>query len=143
MNVVSAETFKEYEVLKSEILDEVVDLSLGNCHKFSLHGSFEDRFDSVHGNLQLGHLSHGKIMTEFFESCHAFYDPVADYIDEFCSGNGWLYLYCKDQFLYHNFVPLGPSVLCFIKHEEKVGLWDHLLEWLHLKLEVTSLSIDA
>ena len=53
------------------------------------------------------------------------------------SGNGWLYLYCKDQFLYYNLVPLGLSVLFFIKHEEKVGLWGHLLEWLHWKSEVT------
>ena len=54
MNDVSAEAYKEYEVLKSEILDEVVDFSPGNCHEFSLHGSFEDQFDIVQGNLQLG-----------------------------------------------------------------------------------------
>ena len=54
MNVVSAEAYKEYEVLKPEILDEVVDISCGNCHDFSLHGSFEYQFDSVQGNLQLG-----------------------------------------------------------------------------------------
>ena len=63
MNDVSAEAYKEYEVLKSEILDEVVDVSLGNCHVFSLHGSFEDQFDSVQRNLQLGQPSHGKKMT--------------------------------------------------------------------------------
>ena len=39
MNDVSTEAYKEYEVLKSEILDEVVDVSRGNCHNFSLHGS--------------------------------------------------------------------------------------------------------
>ena len=81
--------------------------------------------------------SHAKIMTFFFETCHAFYVPMADYIDEFCSGNGWLYLYCKDQFLYYNLVPLGPSVLFFVKHEEKVGLWDHLLDWLSWKSDFT------
>ena len=54
MNDVSVEAYKECEVLKPEILDEVVDVSPGNCHMFSLHGSFEDQFDSVQGNLQLG-----------------------------------------------------------------------------------------
>ena len=53
------------------------------------------------------------------------------------SGNGWLYLYCKDQFIYYKFVLLGPSALFFVKNEKKVGLWDHLLEWLHWKSEVT------
>ena len=63
MNDVSAEAYKEYEVLKSGILDEVVDSSPRNCHVFSLHGSFEYQFDSVQGNLQLGQPSHGKKMT--------------------------------------------------------------------------------
>ena len=103
-----------------------------------MDGSFKDPFGRMLEGLQLEQLSHGKIMTEFFESFHAFYDPVADYIDEFYSGNGWLmYLYCKDQFLYCNFFPLGLSSLFFIKHEEKVGLWDHLLKWLHWKSKVT------
>ena len=66
MNDVIAESYKQYEVLTSEILDEVVDVSPRNCHVFSLHGSFEDQFDSVQGNLQLGQPSHGKQMTEFF-----------------------------------------------------------------------------
>ena len=103
----------------------------------SLHGSFEDQFDSMQGNLQLGQPSHGKQMTEFFEGCHVFYDPVAEYMENLGSGNGWLYFYCKDQFLYYNFLPLSLPYLCFIKHEEKLGLWDHLLEWLHWKSEVT------
>ena len=51
MNDVFAEAYKEYEVLKSEILDEVVDVSPGSCHEFSLHSSFEDQFDCVQGNL--------------------------------------------------------------------------------------------
>ena len=91
----------------------------------------------MQGNLQLGQLSHGKIMIEFFESCHAFYDPVVEYMENLGSGNGWLYLYCKDKFIYYNLVPLGISVFLFIKHEQNVGLWDHLLEWLHWKSEVT------
>ena len=114
-----------------------MDVSPENCHVFSLHSSFEDQFDSMQGNLQLGQPSHGKQMTEFFEGCHVFYDSVVGYMENLGSGNGWLYLYCKDQFLYYNFVPLGPSVLFFIKHIEKIGLWDHLLEWLHWKSEVT------
>ena len=87
MNDVSAKAYKEYEVLKLEILDEVVDVSPGNRHEFSLHSSFEDQFDSVQGNLQFGQLSHGKIMTEFFESCHVFYDPM-EYMANLGSGNG-------------------------------------------------------
>ena len=90
--------------------------------------SFEDQFDSVQGNLRLGHPSHGKQMTEFCKGCHVFFDPVVEYMENLGSGNGWLYLYCRDQFIYYNFVPLGPSVLVFVKHEEKVGLWDQLLD---------------
>ena len=66
MNDFSAEAYKEYEVLKSEILDEVVDVSPGNCHVFSLHSSFEDQLDNVQGNLQLGQLSHSKIINIIF-----------------------------------------------------------------------------
>ena len=69
----------------------------------------------------------------FFEGCHVFYDPVAEYMENIGSGNGWLYLYYKYQFLYYNLVPLALSVIFFINHEEKVGLWDHFLEWLHWK----------
>ena len=60
---ISFETHENNEVVKSEILDEVVDVLPGNCHEFSLHSSFEDQFESMQGNLQLGQLSHGKIMT--------------------------------------------------------------------------------
>ena len=63
MNDVSVEAYKEYEVMKLGILDEVVDVSPRNCHEFSLHISFEDQFDSMQGNLQLGQHSHGKKMT--------------------------------------------------------------------------------
>ena len=62
MNNVSAETYKEHEVLKSEFFDEVVDVSPRNCHVFSLHGFLEDQFDNMQGNLQLGQLSHGQPM---------------------------------------------------------------------------------
>ena len=53
MNDVSAEAYKEYEFLKSEILDEDVDCSPGNCHEFSLHGSFEYQFDGVQRKLEV------------------------------------------------------------------------------------------
>ena len=69
---ISFEMHEKNEVIKSEILDEVVDVSPGNCYVFSLHGSFEYQFDSVQGNLQLRHPSHGKKMIEFFEGCHVF-----------------------------------------------------------------------
>ena len=39
MNDVSAESYKEYEFSKSEILDEFVDVSPRNYHVFSLHSS--------------------------------------------------------------------------------------------------------
>ena len=51
---ISFEMHENNEVVKSEILDEVVDVFPGNCHDFSLHSSFEDQFDNVQGNLQLG-----------------------------------------------------------------------------------------
>ena len=88
MNDVSSKAYKEYEVLKSEILDEVVDVSPGNCQMFSLHGSFEDQFDNMQGNLQLGQPSHGKKMIEFFEGCHVFYDHVEEYMEKLDRGNG-------------------------------------------------------
>ena len=81
--------------------------------------------------------SHGKQMIEFFEVFHVFYDPMEEYMEKLGSGNGLLYLYCKDQFLYYNLVPLSLSSLFFIKHEEKVGLWNHLLDWIHWKPEFT------
>ena len=55
-----------------------MDVSPKTCHEFSLHGSFEDQFDSVEGNLQLGQPSHGKKMTEFFEGCRVFHNLVVE-----------------------------------------------------------------
>ena len=82
-------------------------------------------------------------MTKCFESFHSFYDPVAYYIDEFCSSNGWLCLYRKDQFIYPNLLSLSMSSLFFIKHDNKVGLWDHLLDWLHWKSKFSRLGSDS
>ena len=73
--------------MESESVNEVVDVSPRNFHVFSLHGSFEDQFDSMQGNLQLGQLSHGQPMTEFFEGCHVFYHPMAKYMKGLGEGN--------------------------------------------------------
>ena len=116
MNNVSTETYKEHEVLKSGVLDEVVDVSLGNCHVFSLHGSFEDWFDGMQGNLQLGRISHGQPTTEFFEGCHVFYDPVAKYMEGLGEGNDWSYLCLKHQFVYHSLLPLSISFFSIEHH---------------------------
>ena len=112
-----------------------MDVSPGNCHVFSLHSCFEDQFDSVQGNLQLGQPSHGKQMTEFCKGCHVFSDLVVEYMENLGIGKGWLYIYCKYQFLYYSLVPLGLSVLFFIKHEERFG-WigkNYRAEALHCK----------
>ena len=71
------------------------------------------------------------------ENFAGYRDLVVEYMEKLCSGNGWLCLYSKDQFLYHNLFPLSSSFLFFIKHEEKIDLWDHLLDWIHWKSEVT------
>ena len=80
------------------------------------------------GKLQLEQPCDGKKITEKFEGCH---DPVAGYVEKLYSGNGWLCDYNKDQVFYHNLLPLSSLFLFFIKHEEKVCLWDQLLGWLH------------
>ena len=64
---ISFEMHEKNEVVISEILDEVVDVWPGNCHEFSLHSSFEDQFDNMQGNLQLGQLFHGKIMMSLYK----------------------------------------------------------------------------
>ena len=68
---------------------------------------------------------------------------MVEYVEKLCSSNGWLFFYRKDQFIYHNLLSLSLSSLFFIKNEDKVGLWDHLLDWLHWKSKVTSLGIDS
>ena len=72
-------------------------------------------------------------MEEKIEGCQGFYDPVEKYMENLCSGNDWLCLCSKDQFLYHKLFPLSSSFLFFIKHQDKVCLWDQLLDWLHWK----------
>ena len=136
MNNVSAETYKEHEFLKSKVLDEVVDVSLGNCHVFSLHGSFEDRFNIVQGNLQLRRLSHCQPMTKNFEGCHVFYDPMAKYMEGLGEGNDWSYLCLKHQFVYHSLLPLSVSFFS-IEHHARIRILGKLLDWLHWKSKFT------
>ena len=107
-----------------------------NCHVFSLHGSFEDRFDSMQGNLQLRWISHGQPMTEFFEGCHVFYDPVAKYMEGLREGNDWSYLCLKHQFVYHSLLPLSVSFFS-IEHHTRTRILGKLLDWLHWKSDFT------
>ena len=74
---------------------------------------------------------------EYVESCYVLYDSVAEYMEGIGNGNDWLYLYCKDQFLYYNLLPFCLSYLFLIKHEEEIELLDKLLDWLHWKSEFT------
>ena len=136
MNNVSAKTYKEHEVLKSEVLDEVVDVLPGNCHVFSLYGSFEDKFDSMQGNLQLGRLSHGQPTTDFFEGCDVFYDPVAKYMEGLGEGKYWSHLCFEDQFVHLFLLPLYVSFMS-IKHHIRTRILSKLLDWLYWKSDFT------
>ena len=134
---ISFEMHEKNEVVKSKILNEFVDVSVEYCHENSYQGFFEKQFDNVQEELYLEQPSHDKQMIEFFFRLSHFYDPVEEYMEKLGRGNGWLYFHYKDQFFYYNLVPLSLSSLFFIKHEEKVSLWDRLLDWLHWKSEVT------
>ena len=91
----------------------------GDCHGL---------YDPVADYIE--HPCHGK---QIIENLAGFHDPVEEYMEKICSGNGWLCLYSEDQSLYHNLFSLSLSSLFMIKPEEKVCLWDHLLDWLHWK----------
>ena len=52
-NDISFEMNEKNEVGNSEILDEVEDVPFESCHEHSLHGSFEDQFDSVQEDYSL------------------------------------------------------------------------------------------
>ena len=82
-NDISVEAYKEGEVLNSEILNEIVDISFEKNHDSSFQSSFEDQFDSMQEELLFEHPFNGKQMIEYFEICHAFYDLVAEYMDKF------------------------------------------------------------
>ena len=87
--------------------------------------------------LHFGQLSYGKKRTEYAESFHVFYDPMVEYMERLGNSNDWLYMYCKDQFICYNLLPLCLSSLFLIKHEEEIELLDKLLDWLHWKSEFT------
>ena len=52
-NDIFAEAYKEGEVLNSEILNEIVDISFENNHESSFQDHFEDQLDSMQGDLHL------------------------------------------------------------------------------------------
>ena len=79
--------------------------------------------------LLFGQPCHDKQVIEYFEICHVFYDPVAEYMDKFFRWSNWLYVCSKEQ-IFHLFC---SYVLILIKHEEEMELLDKLLDWLHWK----------
>ena len=77
-------------VVNLEILNEVADISFKNNHENFFQSYFKDWFDSVQEELLFGNPSNGKQMTEYIEGCHAFYDPVTEYMDKFFRWGSWL-----------------------------------------------------
>ena len=70
--------------------------------------------------LHFEKLCHDKQMTQHVESCHVFYDPVAEYMEKICNRNGWLCFCQKDQIFYQNLLPFCSYILISIKHDEEV-----------------------
>ena len=71
------------QVLNSGIFNEIVDISCTSCQEHSLHDSFEEQFDSVQVELQFEQPYWGKQTAKKFEGYQRFYDPVADYVENF------------------------------------------------------------
>ena len=86
-NDISAEAYKEGEVLNSEILNEIVDNLFEISHESSFQSSFKYQFDSMLEELHFGKLSYGKQRTKYVESYHVFYDLVAEYMEKLGNGN--------------------------------------------------------
>ena len=84
-------------------------------------------------DLLFGQPYHDKQVIEYFEICHAFYDPVAEYMDRFFRWGRWLCVCSKGHTFHHNLFPFCSCVLIPIKHEEEIKLLDKLLDWLHWK----------
>ena len=112
-----------------------MDISFENYNQNSLQDSFQKQCDSVQEELHFEQPYHDKQVIEYFESCHAFYDLVVEYMEILFTQNGWLCVCSKDQVFYHNFLSLWVSVLILIKHDEEVYLLDQLLGWIHWKLD--------
>ena len=79
------EVLEKNGVVNVEILNEVADISLKKNHENSFQSSFKDRFDSMQEELLFGQPCHDKQVIEYFEICHVFYDPIAEYMDKLCS----------------------------------------------------------
>ena len=62
-NYIYVETYREDEVVKSEILNEIMDVVVENCHENYCQGYFEKQFDNLQRELLFEQPSHGKIMT--------------------------------------------------------------------------------
>ena len=60
---ISFKMHEKNEVVKSEILNEYVDVLVEDCHEHSCQGSFKKLFDNLQRELLLEQLSHGKPMT--------------------------------------------------------------------------------
>ena len=116
-------------VVNVEISNEVADISLKNNHENSFQSSSKDRFDSMQEELLFGQPYHDKQVIEDFEICHAFYDPIAEYMDRFFRWRSWLYVCSKGQIFHHNLLLFFSYVLISIKHEEEMELLDKLLDW--------------
>ena len=89
LNPVEKQNDSPFELLekngfvKSKILNEVVDISFENNHDNSFQSSCEDQFDSMEEELLFGQPCHDKYVIVYFEICHAFYDPIVEYMDNF------------------------------------------------------------
>ena len=55
------------QVLGYGIWSEVTDVSFTSCHEHPLHGYFEEKLDSMQGEIQLEHQYWGKKMKGIFE----------------------------------------------------------------------------
>ena len=82
-NDIPLEVLEKKGVVDVEILNEVADISLKNNHENSFQSYSEDWFDNMQEELLFGQPCHDKHVIEYFEICHAFYDPVAEHMDKF------------------------------------------------------------
>ena len=110
-NDICVESYKEGEVLNSEILNEIVDISFEISHESPFQSSFEDQFDNMLEELLFGQIYDDRQVIEYFEICHSFYDPVAKYMDKFFRWGSWLYVCSKEQIFHHNLLLLCSYVL--------------------------------
>ena len=76
-------------------------------------------------------------MLEYIEGYDVFYDPVADYMEEFFSWNTWSCFQYKYQICYHWLFSLHLSFFILIKHDEEARLWDQLSDWLDWHFSIT------